>query len=69
MKKAASKAKPKSKYIGFDALAKKVEGEGKSKKYAEGVAASVMHKKYKEKDIKAHQKSGTSMKKVAPKKK
>ena len=58
----------KKKHIGFDALAKKVEASGKSKKYAEGVAAKVMHEKYKEKDIKAHQKSGTSMAKVKPKK-
>lgn len=55
-------------YVGFKKLTKKVEDEGKSKKYAEGVSASVMRNKYKEKDIKSHQKSGTSMKKVKPKK-
>jgi hypothetical protein len=55
-------------HIGFKKLTKKVEEEGKSKKYAAGVAAKVMHEKYKEKDIKAHQKSGTSMAKVKPKK-
>lgn len=60
--------KKKGKYIGFDALTKKVEAEGKSKKYAQGVAAKVMHEKYKKKDIVAHQKSGKSMKNVKPKK-
>ncbi len=57
------------KHIGFSKLTSKVESEGHSKKYAEGVAAKVMHEKYKEKDIKSHQKSGTSMAKVKPKKK
>lgn len=57
-----------SKHIGFKALTKKVESSGKSKKYAEGVAAKVMHEKYKKSDIKKHQKSGTSMKNVKPKK-
>jgi len=32
------------------------------------VAASIEHKKYKEKDIVKHQQSGTSMKNVKPKK-
>ena len=59
----------KSKHIGFKKLTEKVEAQGKSKKYAQGVAAKVMHEKYKEKDIKAHQKSGTSMANVKPKKK
>lgn len=62
------KAKAKGKHIGFEGLTKKVESEGKSKKYAQGVAAKVMHEKYKESDIKKHQKSGTSMAKVKPKK-
>lgn len=61
--------KKKSSYIGFDNLVKKVEASGKSKKYAEGVAAKVMREKYKKKDIVAHQKAGTSMKNVKPKKK
>lgn len=56
-------------YCGFKSLTKKVQGEGKSKKSAEAIAASVMNKKYKKSDIKAHQKSGTSMKNVKPKKK
>lgn len=62
-------AAAKGKHIGFKKLEEKVEKEGKSKKYAQGVAAKVMHEKYKEKDIKSHQKSGTSMKNVKPKKK
>lgn len=61
-------AEKKGKHIGFKGLTKKVEDEGKSKKYAQGVAAKVMHEKYKEGDIKKHQKSGTSMKNVKPKK-
>lgn len=62
------KASTKSKHIGFDNLVKKVEAQGKPKGYAEGVAAKVMREKYKKKDIIAHQKSGTSMAKVRPKK-
>lgn len=37
-------------------------------KNPEAVAASIMHKKYKQKDISKHQQSGTSMKEVKPKK-
>lgn len=55
-------------HVGFKKLVKKLESKGKSAKNAGGIAAKVMHEKYKEKDIKAHQKSGTSMAKVKPKK-
>lgn len=58
----------KGKYIGFKGLTKKIEDEGKSEAYAKGTAAKIMRNKYEAKDIKAHQKSGTSMRHVKPKK-
>ena len=54
------------KYLGFEKLKAKI-AKGGAKNPA-GVAAAVMHKKYKEKDIKKHQESGTSMEHVKPKK-
>ena len=54
-------------YEGFKKLKEKLAQNGAKNPGA--VAATVMHKKYKEKDIRKHQESGTSMKNVTPKKK
>ena len=53
-------------YLGFKKLKEKLSESGAKNPGA--VAASVMHNKYKEKDIKKHQQSGASMKNVKPKK-
>lgn len=54
-------------YESFSKLKAMIAKKGKVKDPA-AVAALVMHKKYKEKDIVKHQQSGTSMKHVKPKK-
>lgn len=51
-------------YFGF----KKLKGMLKGASNPGAVAASIMHKKYKQKDITKHQQSGTSMKNVKAKK-
>lgn len=53
-------------HIGFKRLQKMMKEHGA--KNPAGAAASVMHKKYKEKDIVKHQQTGTSMAHVKPKK-
>lgn len=37
---------PLKKYIGFNKLSKKIQGEGKSKEAADAIAASIGRKKY-----------------------
>jgi hypothetical protein len=54
------------KHLGFKRLKKMIAEKGARDPGA--VAASVMHKKYKEHDIVKHQQSGTSMSHVKPKK-
>ena len=54
-------------YVGFKKLQKIMAAKGATN--PAGAAASVMRKKYKQSDITKHQKSGTSMKSVDPKKK
>lgn len=54
-------------YVGFSKL-KEMIAKNKGAKDAGAIAASIMHKKYKESDIKKHQKSSTSMEHVKPKK-
>lgn len=55
-------ASPMKKYVGFDKLSKKIQGEGKSKESADAIAASIGRKKYgKEKFQKAAAK-GSPMK-------
>lgn len=56
-------------YTGFKKLKNKIKSEGKSEQSAGNIAAAIMRNKYKESDIKKHQKSGTSMRNVTPKKK
>lgn len=53
-------------HIGFQKLEAMMKKGGA--KNPAGDAASVMHKKYKQKDITKHQQAGTSMKNVKPKK-
>lgn len=52
-------------YMGFKKLKEKLS---KTTKNPGAVAATVMRKKYKQKDISKHQQSGTSMEHVKPKK-
>lgn len=54
-------------YTGFKKLREKLSKE-KGVSNPSAIAASVMRKKYSQKEITKHQESGTSMKNVKPKK-